>query len=62
MAIMGERGYSTLRILKHKISESLEDRKEVDASVLEVKSMSICLHILKPQTYDIQKCVCLIGW
>lgn len=45
---MGERGYLTLRILKHKILENLEVRKEVDASVLEVKSMSICLHILKP--------------
>lgn len=28
MAIMGERGYSTLRILKHKILESLEVRKK----------------------------------
>lgn len=62
MAIMGERGYSTLRILKHKILESLEVRKKVDASVMELKSVSSCLHILKPQTYDIQEYVCLIGW
>ena len=48
MAIMGERGYSTLRILKHKILKSLEARKKNDASGLELKSMSICLHILKP--------------